>query len=59
MTVDEYVKSLEPHVDAQLVYSIEDWPVDTKLYMYLHNIQLAYMAEYRSIAEKILEKVGV
>lgn len=59
MNMTEYVNSLERSVDPALVENIKDWPVDTKLYMYLHNIQLSYMAEYRSIAEKILEKVSV
>ena len=53
MTLEEYVKQLEPHVDAQLVYDIEEWSNDTKLYMYLHNIQLAYMADFKKMLLEI------
>ena len=52
MTLEEYVKSLEPHVEAALVDAIEDWATDTKLYMYLHNIQLGYMANFIKLLEK-------
>ena len=49
MKLEEYVKSLESSVDPSLVKSIKDWSDDTKLYMYLHNIQLAYMAEFKQM----------
>ena len=49
MKLEEYIKRLEPHVDSSLVFAIEDWTDDTKLYMYLHNIQLAYMAEFKQM----------
>jgi hypothetical protein len=49
MTLEEYVLKLEPHVDSALVYAIEEWSNDTKLYMYLHNIQLAYMADFKKM----------
>ena len=51
MTLEEYVKSLESHVDSSLVFAIEDWTDETKLYMYLHNIQLAYMADFKKLLE--------
>lgn len=47
MNLEQYVASLEQQVDPTLVADIKDWPVETKLYMYLHNIQLAYMAEFK------------
>ena len=46
MTLDEYILVLEKDVDPELIQCIQDWPNDTKLYMYLHNIQLAYMKEF-------------
>lgn len=49
MTLEDYVKSLEPQVDPTLVREIRDWSYDSKLYMYLHNIQLAYMAEFKQL----------
>jgi hypothetical protein len=49
MTLEEYVLKLEPHVDSALVHAIEEWSNDTKLYMYLHNIQLAYMADFKKM----------
>jgi hypothetical protein len=46
MTVEEYVKELEVQLEADVIEKFKDWPVDTKLYMYLHHIQLQYMADY-------------
>ena len=47
MEMNEYVKELEAQVDPVFVEKIKDWPVETKLYMYLHNIQLAMMKEFK------------
>jgi hypothetical protein len=47
MQMNEYVKELENQVDPTFVEKIKDWPVETKLYMYLHNIQLAMMKEFK------------
>ena len=49
MTLDEYVESLQPQVDPEFVEQVKHWPVDTKLYVYLHHIQLAHMAEYKKL----------
>jgi hypothetical protein len=49
MTLEEYVWMLESQVDPELVRQIQDWSNDTKLYMYLHNIQLAHMAEFKRL----------
>jgi hypothetical protein len=46
MTVDEYVKELEVQLDSDVIEKFKDWSVDTKLYMYLHHIQLQFMADY-------------
>lgn len=52
MNMEEYVASLESQVDPTLVEDIKDWATETKLYMYLHNIQLGYMREYRQLLLK-------
>ena len=49
MTLEEYVWMLESQVDPELVRQVQDWSDDTKLYVYLHNIQLAHMAEYKKL----------
>ena len=49
MTLEDYVKSLEPQVNPDLVWEIREWSYDSKLYMYLHNIQLAHMAEFKKM----------
>lgn len=41
--MEEYVSQLESISDPELVSQITEWPLETKLYMYLHNIQLSYM----------------
>ena len=46
MTVEEYVSELEVQLDSDVIEKFKDWPVDTKLYMYLHHIQLQFMADY-------------
>ncbi len=43
MKIEEYVSQLEAISDPELVQQIAEWPMETKLYMYLHNIQLSYM----------------
>ena len=42
-------------VNPLIVKKVEDWPTETKLYIYLHNIQLAQMAELKSLLQ---EKLG-
>jgi hypothetical protein len=49
MTLEDYVDLLEMQANPGLVEKIKDWPVDTKLYVYLHNIQLTYMTEFKQI----------
>lgn len=43
MKIEDYVSQLEAISDPELVEQIAEWPLETKLYMYLHNIQLTYM----------------
>jgi len=57
MTVEEYVKELEGYLEPHLIEKFKDWSTDTKLYMYLHHIQLRHMDEFSnalSIATQIL-----
>ncbi len=49
MALEDYVDFLEMQVTPAFVERVKDWPVDTKLYVYLHNIQLAHMAEFKSL----------
>jgi hypothetical protein len=49
MTLEDYVDLLEMQANPGLVEKIKDWPVDTKLYVYLHNIQLTHMTEFKQI----------
>ena len=58
MTLEEYVKELESKVDLNFVESIKDWPTETKLYMYLHNIQLSYMQKYMLMVDEVLTDFG-
>lgn len=53
MTLDEYVQLLETQVDPEFVEQVKDWTADTKLYVYLHNIQLAHMAEYKKLLSEL------
>ena len=49
MTIEEYVSELESQLDPAVVEKFKDWPVDTKLYMYIHHLQLAYMTEFKQL----------
>ena len=52
MTMEEYVKELEEQVPNWVVSRFGSWPVETRLYMYLHHLQLAHMDEFRKLLEK-------
>jgi hypothetical protein len=52
MSVEEYVNELELQLDPATVEKFSEWPVDTKLYMYIHHLQLAYMADFKKLLEK-------
>lgn len=47
--MEEYIKELEIQLDSDVIEKFKDWPVDTKLYMYLHHIQLQFMADYMDV----------
>ena len=46
MSIEEYVGQLEAQVPAWVVSTFGSWPVETRLYMYLHHLQLARMDEF-------------
>lgn len=59
MNMQEYVAELEKVCPADVVEDIKDWPVETKLYMYLHSIQISYMHAFMEKIEKLVDKNGV
>jgi hypothetical protein len=52
MTQEEYVYELEKQVDPDLLQKFIDWPIETKLYMYIHHIQLAHMARFEQLLKE-------
>jgi len=46
MSIEEYVDQLEEQVPSWVVSAFGSWPVETRLYMYLHHLQLARMDEF-------------
>ena len=52
MTQEEYVYELEKQVDPYLLQKFIDWPIETKLYMYIHHIQLAHMARFEQLLKE-------
>ena len=52
MTQDEYIQELASQVDPVLVEKFRDWPDETRMYMYIHNIQLAHMARFEQLLKE-------
>ena len=52
MTQEEYIYELEKQVDPDLLQKFRDWPTETKLYMYIHHIQLAHMARFEHMLKE-------
>jgi hypothetical protein len=52
MTQEEYVYELEKQVDPTLLEKFIDWPTETRLYMYIHHIQLAHMARFEQLLKQ-------
>ena len=46
MSIEEYAEKLEEQVPSWVVSTFGSWPVETRLYMYLHHLQLARMDEF-------------
>lgn len=56
MKIEDYVAELEAVSDPVLVADIADWSTETKLYVYLHNIQLSYMTMFLEKLEELGEQ---
>lgn len=52
MTQDEYLQELASQVDPALIEKFRDWPAETRMYMYIHNIQLAHMARFEHMLKE-------
>jgi hypothetical protein len=52
MSIEEYVAQLEETVPGWVVSAFGSWPVETRLYMYLHHLQLARMDEFLALLQK-------
>ena len=52
MTQEEYIQELASQVDPALVEKFRDWPDETRMYMYIHNIQLAHMARFEQLLKE-------
>jgi hypothetical protein len=52
MSIDDYVVELEEKVPGWVVSAFGSWPVETRLYMYLHHLQLARMDEFLALLQK-------
>ena len=48
----DYIKELETQVDPNFVKRVRGWAPETKLYMYLHHIQLAHMEEFKKLLKE-------
>ena len=46
MNMEEYIDQLEEQVPSWVVSTFGSWPLETRLYMYLHHLQLARMDEF-------------
>jgi hypothetical protein len=49
MSIEEYAETLEEQVPSWVVSAFGAWPVETRLYMYLHHLQLARMDEFLAL----------
>ena len=53
MSIEEYAEKLEEQVPSWVVSTFGSGPVETRLYMYLHHLQLARMDEFvRQVKER-------
>ena len=59
MTQEEYLRELASQVDPALVEKFRDWPDETRLYMYIHNIQLAHMARFEQLLKEHTLNIAV
>ena len=59
MNIEEYVVELEEQVPAWVVSTFGSWPVETRLYMYLHHLQLARMDEFKQSLSDLKFSLGL
>lgn len=52
----DYLKELEVLVSPATVERFKYWPIETKLYMYLHHIQIETMNKYMELLSKHVSK---
>jgi len=52
----EYLKEMEQIVNPAIVERFKDWPTETKLYMYLHHIQIDMMGKFTELLSKEVSK---
>lgn len=59
MNIEEYVEQLEEQVPNWVVSTFGSWPVETRLYMYLHHLQLARMDEFKQSLLDLKLSLGI
>ena len=59
MTQEEYLRELASQMDPALVEKFRDWPDETRMYMYIHNIQLAHMARFEQLLKEHTLNIAV
>ena len=53
MTIEEYVELLKPLVPSYFVENTKYWSASDKMYIFLHNIQLEKMEEFKESLEEL------
>ena len=59
MTPEQYTEILEEQVPSWVVSAFGSWPVETRLYMYLHHLQLAQMEEFKQSLLDLKSSLGL
>ena len=59
MSIEEYAEKLEEQVPSWVVSTFGSWPVETRLYMYLHHLQLARMDEFKQSLSDLKFSLGL
>lgn len=52
MTIEEYVDNLKTLVPKSLIQITEDWSASDKMYIFLHNIQITKMEEFKEMLKR-------
>lgn len=52
----DYIKELENVINPAIKEKFMDWPTESKLYMYLHHLQIDMMAKYMEHLSKQISK---